>query len=99
MIDGDEVPDGSDNCTTIANEDQRDTDDDGFGNACDADFNGDCDTNFLDLGIMKQVFFQPGTTDTDMNGDGETNFLDLGMLKARFFTPPGPSGIPNICTP
>jgi hypothetical protein len=33
-----------------------------------------------------------------MNGDGQTNFTDLGLLKGDFFQPPGPSGIPNICS-
>lgn len=33
--DGDGVPDGSDNCPSVANPDQADTDDDGVGNACD----------------------------------------------------------------
>ena len=39
--DGDFVADGADNCTEIANVDQRDTDADGWGNACDPDHTGD----------------------------------------------------------
>jgi hypothetical protein len=97
--DGDGVADNADNCTIDANADQRDTDADGIGNICDADFDNNCAVNFTDLGSMKAVFFQPGTVDTDMNGDGQTNFTDLGLLKGDFFQPPGPSGIPNICSP
>src|SRR5262245_15141380 len=67
-----------DNCILEANADQRDTDGDGFGNVCDADFTNDCSVTFADLGIMKQAFFQPDTTDTDMDGDGNTNFTDPG---------------------
>jgi len=76
----------------------RDTDADGIGNDCDADFDQSCSVNFVDLGLMKAAFFQPGTTNTDMNGDGQTNFIDLGLLKLGFFRPPGPSGIPNLCS-
>jgi len=95
--DQDGISDSADNCINVANADQRDTDGDGIGNACDGDFSGDCNVNFVDLGTMKAAFFQPGTTDTDMNGDGQTNFVDLGMLKAGFFLEPGPSGIESTC--
>jgi len=95
--DGDGVADNADNCTTYANANQRDTDADGFGNVCDGDFDNNCTVNFVDLGTMKNAFFDPGTTHTDMNGDGQTNFIDLGLLKRGFLQPPGPSGVPNIC--
>jgi hypothetical protein len=96
--DGDDRAAIEDNCTLEANADQRDTDGDGFGNVCDADFTNDCIVNFADLAVMKGAFLQPGTTDTDMNGDGNTNFTDLASLKQRFFTAPGPSGVVNICS-
>ncbi|MEL7450092.1 MAG: hypothetical protein AAFN78_12840 [Pseudomonadota bacterium] len=95
--DGDGAADLHDNCTAALNASQLDTDDDGIGNACDADFNQDCSVNFVDLGEMKSVFFQAGALDEDMNGDGSVNFVDLGLLKQAFFAPPGPSGIPNVC--
>ena len=41
-----------------ANASQLDTDADGFGNACDGDFNNDCIVNFVDLGDLKSAFFQ-----------------------------------------
>jgi subtilisin-like proprotein convertase family protein len=95
--DADGIPDDQDNCTLAQNNDQRDTDGDGIGNICDADFDETCTVNFSDLGIMKANFFQTGDLDTDMNGDGFTNFSDLALLKAGFFGPPGPSGVPNDC--
>ncbi len=92
-LDGDGVVDGSDNCTAVPNADQRDTNGDGFGNICDADFNNDGITNVVDLGILRSSFFVPGDLDTDMNGDGITNVVDLGLLRSMFFLPPGPSGV------
>jgi glycosylphosphatidylinositol phospholipase D len=95
--DADGVRDETDNCLLVQNTSQRDTDDDGIGNVCDGDFDGDCNQNFVDLGIMKGAFFVAGDTDTDMDGDGVTNFTDLAMFKEMFFQPPGPSGVPNAC--
>jgi subtilisin-like proprotein convertase family protein len=97
--DGDGLADDEDNCTVLANADQHDTDGDGIGNLCDGDFDQTCAVNFGDLGIMKQGFFAMGDLVTDMNADGATNFTDLGLLKGAFFAPPGPSGVPNVCSP
>jgi hypothetical protein len=94
--DADGVADGVDNCTLVANPDQRDTNHDGFGNVCDTDLSGDCVTNFIDLGILKGVFFETDP-DSDFNGDGVVNFSDLGIMKLAFYEPPGPSGIAS-CT-
>jgi hypothetical protein len=93
-VDGDEdgVPDGADNCTEVANPDQRDTNGDGYGNLCDPDLDGNGIVNFVDLGELKTVFFT-SDPDADFNDDGFVNFLDLGTMKALFFQPPGPSGI------
>ena len=75
-----------------------DTDADGIGNRCDADLNNDCDINFLDLGLLKAVFFS-ADPDADLNGDDAVNFLDLGLMKAAFFGPPGPGAPGNDCEP
>ncbi|MEM9055960.1 MAG: alpha-amylase family glycosyl hydrolase [Pseudomonadota bacterium] len=93
--DGDGQPDDLDNCSAAPNADQRDTDGDGFGNACDPDLNGDGVINFLDLGLMKQAFFTgPGDSawnpDADLNGDNAVNFADLSLMRAMFFGTPGP---------
>ncbi len=98
IIDTDEdgVEDAQDNCLLTANSDQLDSNADGFGNACDADLTDDCTVNFLDLGVLKSVFFM-NDADADFNGDGVVNFIDLGTMKASFFQPPGPSGVPNVC--
>ncbi|MEL7448441.1 MAG: hypothetical protein AAFN78_04485 [Pseudomonadota bacterium] len=94
--DADGVNDAADNCTDVANPSQRDTNNDGIGNACDADLNNDCAVNFADVGAMKAVFFTTDA-DADLNGNGTVNFIDLAVLKAAIFLPPGPSGIPTDC--
>ncbi len=88
--DADGIDDLSDNCTLVANAGQRDTDGDGFGNRCDADFNNDGSTNFADVMFLREQFLT-GNADADLNGDGIVNFPDLGMLKALFGHPPGPA--------
>ncbi len=88
--DGDGVADDQDDCTLVSNADQIDSNGDGYGNACDADLNGDGIVNFGDLAILKSVFFQTNA-DSDLNGDSIVNFADLARLKAQFFRPPGPS--------
>ncbi len=86
--DHDGIADSSDNCVLVVNADQRDTNSDGFGNLCDADFNNDGFVNFAVLAIMKSTFFT-NDADSDLNGDGFVNFADLSLLKALFFKPPG----------
>jgi subtilisin-like proprotein convertase family protein len=90
--DGDGVADDVDNCTQVANPDQRDTNGDGYGNLCDADLNGDLITNAGDLGILRTVFFT-ANPDADFDGNGVVNAADLGILRTLFFAPPGPSGL------
>jgi hypothetical protein len=90
--DGDGVNDSADNCTEVANADQRDTNGDGYGNICDPDLDDNGNVNFTDLGEMKELFFS-ADADADLNGDGSVNFLDLGVMKDMFFGPPGPSGV------
>ena len=94
--DGDAVVDDADNCVDVPNQDQRDSNGDGYGNLCDPDLNGDEIVNFIDLGMMKSVFFG-NDADADLNGDGVVNFLDLGIMKSFFFGSPGPKC--DLCPP
>ena len=101
-VDDDDVPDTVDNCTLVWNPNQRDSNEDGIGNACDADLDGDCDVNFGDLAALKAAFNpRPYNPDADFNGDALVNFGDLATMKATFFNGPspgpGPSGLPNDC--
>ncbi|MFK8015585.1 MAG: hypothetical protein AB8G17_09110 [Gammaproteobacteria bacterium] len=96
--DDDGVADAVDNCIDTSNADQRDTNLDGFGNACDADLNNDCDVNAVDLGVFRTQFFFADGGDADFNGDGTVSILDLGVLRSLFFAPPGPSGTTSECS-
>jgi hypothetical protein len=87
--DGDGVDDTVDNCSAVANADQRDSNGDGFGNVCDSDLNNDLIVNAGDLGLLRSVFFT-SDEDADADGDGTVNVGDLGAMRAQFFGPPGP---------
>lgn len=53
--DCDGVPDASDNCATVFNPDQVDTDEDGLGDACDPDLDGDGVPNEEDLTLVNET--------------------------------------------
>lgn len=88
--DGDGVCSATDNCTQVANANQRDADGDGIGSLCDADFNQDGVVNFADLARMRTAFFGNDPA-VDLNGDGVVNFADLAILRIGMFKPPGPA--------
>ena len=88
--DGDGVDDLADNCTQVANPDQRDTDEDGYGNFCDADFNEDLATDLTDFSTFRTAF---GTTspDEDLDGSGTVDLSDFSLFRTMFGSAPGPS--------
>ena len=83
--DADAIDNVVDNCVLVLNPDQRDTDHDGWGNACDADLNNDGVVNLGDLALMKSVFYKPNSylataANADLNGDDVVKFSDLARL-------------------
>ncbi len=86
----DGIGDNIDNCLNVINTNQVDTNQDGFGNACDGDTNNDCIINFLDVGLFANVF-QHSDPDNDFNSDGVVNFLDYPTIVNSIFSSPGPS--------
>ncbi len=91
--DKDGVADNEDNCLEKANADQRDTDNDGFGNLCDPDFNGNGIVDPQDFSMLKNAFGTKGNPDLDLNGNGVVDPYDFSVMKAYFGKAPGPSGV------
>jgi phage-related protein len=73
--DGDYIDDTADNCPSIANQDQLDTDSDGLGDACDSDDDNDGmpDVYEARVGLNPLV----ADADADADGDGLTNFEEF----------------------
>lgn len=91
--DGDGVPNAIDNCVAVHNPAQHDGDGDGFGNACDGDFNNDGKSDDRDVAYMKEKL---GSDDpvADLDGNGKVDDTDVALLRRLFGQAPGPSGLP-----
>ena len=90
--DADGIVDAEDNCVFVANDGQRDTNEDGYGNHCDADLDNDDLVNVTDLALFKAAF-NTDDPNADFDGSGRVNFADLVIFKELFDQPPGPSGL------
>jgi hypothetical protein len=96
--DADGWPDPEDGCRDLANPDQADTDQDGFGNLCDGDFNNDGLVGAPDVAALVRAFgSQSGDPNydpvVDMTSDGGIGSGDLAHWIGGFLRPPGPSGL------
>jgi hypothetical protein len=96
--DADGVADAGDNCLLESNPDQRDTDQDGYGNLCDLDVDesgtvSGGDLNALHAAVGSRVGDPRYDPDLDADGDGVVGGADFNRLRALFGGPPGPSGL------
>ncbi|MDO9261576.1 MAG: thrombospondin type 3 repeat-containing protein [Flavobacteriaceae bacterium] len=66
--DNDGIEDSRDNCPTVANNDQKDTDGDGMGDACDPDDDND---GILDINDNCPLIPNPDQKDNDNDGIGD----------------------------
>jgi hypothetical protein len=96
--DGDGVGDPVDNCSQTPNTNQIDTNADGFGNRCDADYDNNGMVGASDYGRLAAAY---GTTTEmpgfdpaiDVNNDGAIGAAEFSFFVSRFGLPPGPSGL------
>jgi hypothetical protein len=93
--DADTVPDALDNCTNVPNAGAQfcDTDQDGYGNACDADLNNDSIVGGPDYAIFGPLYGTSGASDADLDCDLFVNLSDLAAFALSFADAPGPSGL------
>jgi hypothetical protein len=97
--DGDGFQNNMDNCLSKANAAQNDTDRDGIGNACDADYDQNGVAGISDFGTWSASFGlsegAPGyveATDSSVPPNSTTGIDDFGVWSGQFGGPPGPSG-------
>lgn len=98
--DGDGVFNVLDNCSTIANAGALgcDTDDDGYGNVCDGDFDQSNTVNANDFSVKFLPDFKKGVdsgigTDMDCSGAVNANDFSVRFLPQFKSGKPGPSGL------
>jgi hypothetical protein len=96
--DGDLVPDPEDNCLTKPNPTQVDTDLDGYGNACDADYDDNGVVGIVDFLALSVAYGasegQPNYDPAiDSNSDGTIGVPEFNLLSVTLGGSPGPSGL------
>jgi hypothetical protein len=97
--DGDLHPDAFDNCTLEPNFDQRDDDQDGYGNRCDGDLDNSGFVDSFDQQLFELILTDPFPflfREADFNVDDQVDLLDAAILQGFLGFPPGPSLIGDL---
>lgn len=98
-FDSDGRPNTEDNCLHAPNPQQRDSNGDGFGDACDPDVSNDGIVGIPDLSLMLAGLGAEEGVDPsydaalDLNGDGVVGIGEFFQVNAAVGDPPGPSGL------
>jgi len=92
--DGDGIPDYRDNCPTVFNPDQKNTDAgntalnrpgaDALGDVCDSNISGDGYTNAQHVALAKDPALYCPIMRADVDGDGAVSILDLTKVAQKF---------------
>ncbi len=94
--DGDTVAQIDDNCTTLANTSQCDSDFDGYGNF-GSPAPGNLFTNAQDVALFRPQLGAPSVppiyNKADLNCNGFVNAQDTTFLRQLLGSPPGPSAL------
>ncbi len=94
--DGDGIIDPHDNCSTVSNTDQKDTDTDGYGDICDCDYDQDglCfGTDFILFSGSFGSSVPPGLAVADQDCDTVVFGTDFIFFSGGFGGSTGPSGL------
>ena len=83
--DGDNIPDRDDNCRLTGNSLQRDSDEDGYGNACDCDLDNDGSVDISDF-TQFRGYWGTGAAIADFNSDDSVDISDFMIFQSRWGT-------------
>jgi hypothetical protein len=100
--DGDGSFDWLDNCKAVSNAAQVDSDGDGCGNRCDADFDQNGTVGVADFTLWSNALGDtapgpPFNASVDADVDGTIGIGDFTIWSNSLGGPPGPSGIADPC--
>jgi probable HAF family extracellular repeat protein len=97
-VDGDGIPNATDNCSLVHNPTQLDADSDGYGNFCDGDLNNSGLVTTSDVNLLRSCIGLLASSSAlcaaaDIDGSGTVSAFDVSLQRNMLNAPPGPSGL------